>query len=184
MREKGKRGRKIKRLENEVSEHENALKEIQDLEDSDQKYSIFTKSKNLRDGTDGRVSYDTENDIVNEEIRGTNKSDLAHELKHAHQFEEQELSFGADGIKPGDLYDQVNEQEAYDRGKAYGSGKRFSPKSYNLENRPNKRSLDMTKTSRLLLTRQNLNSKESIHIYKAYKVDMFIGRYFKAKTGK
>lgn len=99
--------------------------------------------------------------------------------------EKKELSFGGHGLTGGDLYDQVNELEAYARGKAYGSSKSFSLDSYSgLTNKPNKRSLDMTSTSRALLTRQNLNGEKPIHIYKAYKVDMFIGRYFKAKTGK
>ena len=48
-----------------------------------------------------------------------NSNYISHELKHAFQFESGTLSLLSNG-KVGDLYDLMDEQEAYERGRLFG----------------------------------------------------------------
>jgi RHS repeat-associated protein len=129
---------KIEKLKTEISELNNALTELKTLEDSDQKYSIFTNSKNISEKSDGNVEYDTKSDVLNINIRGNDIGDLSHELKHAFQFEIGQISFGKDGKVGGELYDQMDEKDAFARNQAYGSAKSFSLSNYaSLNRRPN-----------------------------------------------
>jgi len=68
----------------------------------------------------GSVTYDFDQDAVSINIGDPkNFISIAHELKHAYQFEVGELSFGSNG-KGGLLYNLEDEITAYNRGVAYG----------------------------------------------------------------
>lgn len=102
------------------SELQSALDELSILESSDQLYHIEygnTSGYNRN----GEIGYDTKNDMVSITMTySSNISDLAHELKHAYQFEVGELSFDSKTGGYGVLYDITDELNAYKRGSAYG----------------------------------------------------------------
>ena len=71
----------------------------------------------------GETDYDIENDRVRIIISYDGETgDIAHELKHAYQFEIGDLSFNSQtgGCAMAVLYDLTDEESAYRRGSAYG----------------------------------------------------------------
>ena len=71
----------------------------------------------------GETDYDIENDRVRIIISYDGETgDIAHELKHAYQFETGDLSFDSQtgGCARAVLYDLTDEESAYRRGAAYG----------------------------------------------------------------
>ena len=102
------------------NELQSALDELSILESSDQLYHIEygnTSGYNRN----GEIGYDTKNDMVSITMTySSNISDIAHELKHAYQFEVGELSFDSKTGGYGVLYDITDELAAYKRGSAYG----------------------------------------------------------------
>jgi RHS repeat-associated protein len=93
------------------------LTELNTLEASDQVYNINMSSSDVGASAGGNVQYDTKTDAINVNIAsGSGNGALAHELKHAYQFETGKLSFGASGKTGGSLYDLQDEVEAYARG--------------------------------------------------------------------
>ena len=102
------------------SELQSALNELSILESSDQLYHIEygnTSGYNR----EGETGYDSKNDMVCIIMAySSNTSDLAHELKHAYQFEVGELSFDSRSGGYGILYDISDEISAYKRSGAYG----------------------------------------------------------------
>jgi hypothetical protein len=102
------------------SELQSALNELSILESSDQLYHIEygnTSGYNR----EGETGYDSKNDMVCIIMAySSNTSDLAHELKHAYQFEVGELSFNSKTGGYGVLYDITDELSAYSRGEAFG----------------------------------------------------------------
>ena len=98
-------------------EYDAALKEIAQLEKPGQMYHIqdigssYSREK-------GGVFYQAEDNSVCIEYDGR-IGNLAHELKHAYQFEKGELSFSKDGKDFGVLYDITDEKAALTRGGAY-----------------------------------------------------------------
>ena len=104
------------------SELQSALDELSILESSDQLYHIEygnTSGYNRN----GEIGYDTKNDMVSITMTySSNISDIAHELKHAYQFEVGELSFNTSngGCITSSLYDITDERSAYIRGYAFG----------------------------------------------------------------
>ena len=114
--------KKSAQTERERNEIQQALDELAILKKSDQMYHIEygnTGSYNRKGVTD----YDIENDKVRIIIAFDGKDgDIAHELKHAFQFEKGEMSFDAQtglGMRSL-LYDITDEQAAYKRGEAFG----------------------------------------------------------------
>ena len=102
------------------SELQSALDELSILESSDQLYHI-EYSNTSGYNRNGEIGYDTKNDMVSITMTySSNISDLAHELKHAYQFEVGELSFDSKTGGYGVLYDITDELAAYKRGSAYG----------------------------------------------------------------
>ena len=103
-------------------ELQQALDELEILRGSDQMYHIEygnTGDRNRKGVTD----YDIESNRVRIVIAFDGKvGDIAHELKHAFQFEKGEISFDAQtGLRMKSLlYDITDEQAAYRRGAAYG----------------------------------------------------------------
>jgi RHS repeat-associated protein len=104
-----------------ASSYGQVLSELNTLEASDQVYNIYTSSSDVGSGAGGNVQYDVGTDAVNVNIKDSyNAGALAHELKHAFQFETGALSFGATGKTGGSLYDLQDEVEAYARGSMFG----------------------------------------------------------------
>ena len=98
-------------------EYDAALKEITQLEKSGQMYHI----QDIGDSYSiekGGIYYQSEDNSVCLEYDGRNGS-LAHELKHAYQFEMGEISFSKDRKDFGVLYDITDEKAALKRGGAY-----------------------------------------------------------------
>lgn len=95
----------------------NALTEIGVLEASDQMYTIRDYGK-----AGGLLSYDPSSDVIYVNVDALT-STLAHELKHAYQFEKHQVSFasGEDGEEWGGgyLYDVQDEVEAFRRQFSY-----------------------------------------------------------------
>ena len=120
-------------------EYNATLNEILFLEESDQKYYVRNHGRNIRmegikGGASGRTIYKKETDKVMIVYNG-NLGPLAHELKHAYQFETGNISFDATGYSGGILDDFYDEREAHNRGAAFGSPVRtdeFIKKNYNL----------------------------------------------------
>ena len=98
------------------------MDELNVLSESDQMYHI-EYGKTGSNNRNGVTDYDIENNRVRMVISyDGNDGDIAHELKHAYQFETGEMSFDAQtggGVKSL-LYDITDEQAAYQRGAAYG----------------------------------------------------------------
>ncbi len=108
--------------------YQQVLDELYELDLSSQVYHV---EKSL--GRDGHISYDLSDDCVSIQYDGKNYN-LAHELKHAYQFEKSELSFSAKTGGWSDivcdeggkcinrvlLYDLTDEVAAYQRGELYG----------------------------------------------------------------
>jgi|GEM_PF-6228756 len=81
----------------------------------------MTSSSDVSSGAGGNVRYNIGTDAVNINIKDSyNAGALAHELKHAYQFETGALSFGPTGKTGGNLYDLQDEVEAYARGSMFG----------------------------------------------------------------
>lgn len=99
------------------------LGEIRELENSEQVYTVSNIS-----GKEGGVSYDHSTEKISIEIgtESKNRSQLlAHELKHAYQFEKGKVSFRTDGSGYGSLYDITDETESYNRERAFASGRDY-----------------------------------------------------------
>ena len=108
-------------LENNISEFQQAYIEVLSLQSSDQIYDIRLKQTDVPEGADGKTKYNIKNGHVESHLAfGYDAADLAHELKHAYQFEDRTLSYDSRG-EGGVLYDQVDEKQAFTRGTAYGS---------------------------------------------------------------
>ncbi len=107
------RMRAIDITKSDRTELNDALSELKTLEESDQLYTIQNIGKNY-DMVSGGTDFDIRNFSVLIEYDG-DIGTLAHELKHASQYENKELFFGRYG-NIGELYDIYDEIEAYKRG--------------------------------------------------------------------
>ena len=103
---------------NNINQYKTALGELDALEKSTQVYHINNKRPSAKVG--GETGYNMDNSYVeiNADIDG-GMYNLAHELKHAYQFECGDLSFNLSGGK-GVLYDFSDERAAFDRGALFG----------------------------------------------------------------
>ena len=114
--------KKSAQTERERNELQQALDELASLKESNQMYHIEYGNTSSYDRK-GETDYDIENDKVRIIIAFDGKDgDIAHELKHAYQFEKGEMSFDAQtglGMRSL-LYDITDEQAAYKRGEAFG----------------------------------------------------------------
>ena len=98
-------------------EYKDALTELTKLEESDQLYHI-TNIGSTYDREKGGTYYNAEDNSVCVEFDGKD-GNLAHELKHAFQYETGKLSFKKDGSGFGELYDVTDEISALRRGGAW-----------------------------------------------------------------
>ena len=111
---------KIKNQERKRDIYQGILNECDVLEKSDQIYTVSSTSKNEK-GVGGKTSYNTSTNNVEIKLsKGFATSDVAHEFKHAFQFENQELSFDKSGNFGGWMYDVYDEKAAFDRGALFG----------------------------------------------------------------
>ncbi len=95
--------------------------ELNALESSDQVYNLYTNAGGgVSHHAGGSTSYNTSTGAIDIKLKGGyNSNYLSHELKHAFQFETGRISFKSSG-SIGDLYDLIDEQEAYQRGSLFG----------------------------------------------------------------
>ena len=105
-------------------EYNSTLNEISILEKSDQEYFIRNRGRNIRmegsqNGVPGRTIYKIQTNKLMIAYNG-DIGTLAHELKHAFQFEIGNTSFDNTGEYGGVLNDFYDEREAYTRGTAFG----------------------------------------------------------------
>ena len=107
----------------QIKELQSALNELIALEGSDQLYTIKETSGRLG-RTRACTYYDLKNNLLTMEF-DLDYANLAHELKHAYQFEKKELSFDFSG-NFGILYDINDEIAAHKRGAAYDETKGMS----------------------------------------------------------
>ena len=97
-----------------------ALKELVVLSESDQVYHVeIGEVKTPR--SKGEIGWDAKNSRVSITLDFDYQiSDIAHEMKHAYQFETGDLSFDSHTGRYGVLYDVTDERAAYDRSAALG----------------------------------------------------------------
>jgi len=112
--------RRARRASSLASAYREVASELNALELSDQVYNLYINSGDVSEFAGGSTSYNTSSGAIDIKLKGGfNANFLAHELKHAYQFEIGQLSFKSNG-SIGDLYDLVDEQEAYQRGRLFG----------------------------------------------------------------
>jgi RHS repeat-associated protein len=124
-----KTSKRIVELNRNINEYNNALFELAKIDASDQVYNIKLYSSEVAkeageegNPANGQTFYDTKNFSVEVHLPGKfDLEDLAHELKHAFQFEVQNSSFSKNGRNGGPGRDWSDEVESYERGLAYGS---------------------------------------------------------------
>ena len=107
-----------------ITDYSEALYEINVLKESSQVYDIYESSMyNTETHYGSGVSYNHSNGNFDIVIGIKNYFSLAHELKHAFQFDSGDFSSGhsAKGIPFYDLYDEL---DAYQRGALYGGDTR------------------------------------------------------------
>ena len=103
------------------------LDELDVMEKSNQMYHLERRYAlipyNEKYTANGMVYYDEKSNTVMILFKrdiGENLGTMAHELKHAYQFEVGDLSYDETGHSVGELYDFYDEREAYDHGAAFG----------------------------------------------------------------
>ena len=114
--------RKISQHIATANKYNEVLSEIKVLRNSDVVYNIVhTRHRpSGNEYADGGTRFNFETKQIDLElyVDPENKNNLAHELKHAYQFETGKLSLRINGTTP-ELYDQTDEEEAYERGQLY-----------------------------------------------------------------
>ena len=119
--------RRIERQEGTIAEMNSIKKELAALRGSDQTYDLQFDSS-LRTETEylGETSFDYDTGEVVIRMGGYSLGLLAHELKHAYQFETGEMGLGFSFI-----YDKQDEIEAYQRAALFGESFTSLPSRYN-----------------------------------------------------
>ena len=131
--QKNKIQKKINKLNDIVREMGVITEELSVLRESDQLYDIerFIPSVNEYVTSDDSGKTTFENGTVLMTIPYGGRMELvAHELKHAYQFEVGEMSLGKGKGKDKGFYDYTDEVSAYKRGSYFGGSERV-PSSYN-----------------------------------------------------
>lgn len=101
--------------------YKSALGEISKLEKSDQVYTIFS-DKSSKEGT---MSYDMALGEIRIGLGDHSIGLVGHELNHAYQYENGDISLVVDNSAYGQLYDITDETNAYNRERALGTGIQF-----------------------------------------------------------
>ena len=109
-------------------QYREVLDEIDVLNSSETVYDVEVKDVYSTTSMDiSGTTYNTQLDRIEIRLNGKSNYMLAHELKHAFQFDTGKISFRGHGGEP--YYDMYDEKEAYNRGMLFG-GPRFSNKHY------------------------------------------------------
>lgn len=109
-------------LTGNLREFQAAYTEILGLQGSSETYNIRLFQNDVSDNDDGKTFMDTKTGDIEMHLKGKfDAGDLAHELKHASQYENRTLSYDQTGLSGGLLYDLQDEREAFIRGNAFGS---------------------------------------------------------------
>ena len=96
--------RRINKKQAQINEHVQVSRELRRLESSNQVYNIIYDDSKVPDDAGGVTTYSADNGSVDIYMRGSSSlSDLAHELKHAYQFDTGNLSFADGGLTGGKL---------------------------------------------------------------------------------
>lgn len=126
-----------KDFQSKIDELNNALKEIDVLEESTQLYDIQHDAGMPFKGDPeieyhGWTEYDLESNTLVIKISPSDYDAfiLIHELKHAYQFETGYMSFNSDGKTGGIYYDITDEEEAFYRAYALGNKEEVPPSFY------------------------------------------------------
>ena len=107
---------------NKANEYKAVLDEIEELKNSDTMYDIDTGLKYSSIGTlRGGTEFNQKKNRVEIVVPSTKILHLlAHELKHAYQFETGRINLGKMRVDGTPLYDQTDEIEAYKRSELFG----------------------------------------------------------------
>ena len=107
---------------NKANEYKAVLDEIEELKNSDTMYDIDTGLKYSSIGTlRGGTEFNQKKNRVEIVVPSTKILHLlAHELKHAYQFETGRINLGKMLVDGTPLYDQTDEIEAYKRSELFG----------------------------------------------------------------
>ena len=109
-------------IDKNINAYIKAKEELTILSKSNQLYDIINDpSNNTEDASISVTSFNYKTGTVELRMGDDNVSSLAHELKHAYQFEIGQINFT---IKPYSTLDKNDELEAYERTSLFG-GKRF-----------------------------------------------------------
>lgn len=133
--------RQIKRLNNTNASLEGVRSEVATLAASDQVYNVNEISSSSATTTDAvgsstvtaSTSFNTSTNAVDINISSNAGMGLfAHELKHAYQFDQGQMSLGSFGIKSPSyfLYDKQDEHEGYARQGMFGTTETTLPSMY------------------------------------------------------
>ena len=138
--DRAKINKKISKLMSRNAELEAARAEIGVLEGSSQVYDIIydpslfnTDYYGMNTSSLSLVTYVSSTNYVEIRLGDRNIYSLAHELKHAYQFETGTYSVGHNSVG-APFYDLTDEQEAYDRGLQFG-GPHFWEYEWNYKNK-------------------------------------------------
>ncbi|MDE6286094.1 MAG: hypothetical protein K2L99_03770, partial [Muribaculaceae bacterium] len=115
-----------------LSTYQGIMKELFQLQKSDQVYDIsisreYSDARDLRN--DHAIAYDrdgakynSENGIFEIKLHKNDLGDIAHELKHAYQFENGQISYYDTSMDRTSVtfYDLTDEEEAFQRGALFG----------------------------------------------------------------
>ena len=120
---------------NKANEYKAVLDEIEELKNSDTMYDVTLDSskRDSHGNIAGTTTYNTAKNRVEITVPDFDRDILAHELKHAHQFETGTMS-----LNGSLLYDQGDEKEAYYRSALFGGPKWEEVKQYYEHLRPNR----------------------------------------------
>ena len=100
--------------------NEEVESELKDLWASDQVYNLYLYSSDVSEDAGGNTKLDPSTGDININIKeGYDSNIISHELKHAFQFEKGRISYKSNGLI-GELYDLMDEREAYKRGRLFG----------------------------------------------------------------
>ena len=100
-----------------IKEMTNAVGELTQLEQSEQKYAFNCGNEITGNAM---TTYDKTNQTVVMTIDNVLSYDvISHELKHASQFVRRKISFTSDGLRGGYLHDLTDEHSAYYRQEAF-----------------------------------------------------------------
>ena len=126
-----------KDFQSQIDELNNALKELDVLEESTQLYDVqHNAGMPLNEDPEieyhGWTEYDLESNTLVIKISPSDYDALIliHELKHAYQFETGYTSFKPDGKTGGSYYDITDEEEAFYRAYALGNKEKVPPSFY------------------------------------------------------